>query len=103
MFRKPEYAAAGLKSVPLASGDGVARWQMLAYTVALVPLTCLLYPLGVAGLFYLVVAIVLGAVFLGMTALGVWRKEGKVWARKVFLFSLVYLTGLFAALMINVR
>lgn len=102
MFRKPEYAAAGLKSVPLASGDGVARWQMLGYTVALVPVSCLLYPLHVAGLFYLAVAVVLGGVFLGMTAWGVWRKEGKVWARKVFLFSLVYLAGLFAALMINV-
>lgn len=103
MFRKPEYAAAGLKSVPLASGDGVARWQMLAYTVALLPLTVVLYPLGVAGAFYLAVAVALGAVFLWMTARGVWRKEGKVWARKVFLFSLVYLAGLFAALMINVR
>jgi protoheme IX farnesyltransferase len=103
MFRKPEYAAAGLKSVPLASGDGVARWQMLAYTAALLPLTFVLYPLGVAGGFYLAVAAALGAVFLGMTARGVWRKEGKVWARKVFLFSLVYLAGLFAALMINAR
>jgi protoheme IX farnesyltransferase len=102
MFRKPEYAAAGLKSVPLASGDGVARWQMLGYTVALVPVSCLLYPLGVAGGFYLTVAVVLGAVFLGMTGWGVWRKEGKVWARKVFLFTLVYLAGLFGALMANV-
>lgn len=102
MFRKPEYAAAGLTSIPLAKGDGVARWQMLLYTAALLPVSFLLYPLGVAGAFYLSVAVVLGAIFLGMTAWGVWHRQGKLWARKVFLFSLVYLAALFAALMINV-
>ena len=75
--------------------------ELLGYTVALVPVSCLLYPLGVAGALYLSVAVVLGAVFLGMTGWGVWRKEGKVWARKVFLFTLVYLAGLFGALMAN--
>lgn len=102
MFRKPEYAAAGLTSVPLAKGDAVARTQMLAYTVVLVPVSCLLYPLGVAGAFYLAVAVVLGVVFLAMTAWGWWHEQGKTWARKVFLFSLVYLAGLFAVLMVNV-
>jgi protoheme IX farnesyltransferase len=102
MFRKPEYRAAGLTSIPLAKGDGVARFQMVAYTAALVPLSCLLYPLHVAGAFYLAVALVLGAVFLGWTVIGFVREQGKVWARKVFLFSLVYLAGLFAALMVNV-
>ena len=48
-------------------------------------------PLGVAGLFYLAVALVLGGTFVVLVARGVLRRERKAWARKTFLFSLVYL------------
>jgi len=63
----------------------------------------LLVPFGVAGPLYLVVALALGGAFLVLVARGVLRREQKAWARKTFFFSLVYLAGLFAALLLSAR
>jgi len=98
LFRKEEYAAAGLKSVPIIRGDGAARTQILLYLLALVPITLMPYPFQVAGFVYLVLATMLGVGFLGLGAWGYFRKLGKPWARKLFLFSLLYLTALFVAM-----
>jgi protoheme IX farnesyltransferase len=98
LFRKDEYRAAGLTSVPLQRGDDAARLQAVLYLAALLPVSALPTVVGVAGPVYLAVALGLGAWF---TAVGVqgWRRRGdERWARRLFGASLVYLTGLFAAL-----
>ena len=74
---------------------------MLATTALLVPVTVALFPLHVAGAFYLAVAVVLGAAFLAVQVWGVLKKLGAGWARKSFFFSLIYLAVLFAALFLN--
>jgi protoheme IX farnesyltransferase len=71
--------------------------------VLLVAVSVLLVPFGVAGPLYLAAAIGLGGAFLVLVARGVLRREGKAWARQTFLFSLVYLPGLFAALLLSAR
>jgi protoheme IX farnesyltransferase len=101
LFRKEEYAAAGLKSVPLERGDESSRAQIVLYLVALVPMTLLPYQLHIAGPWYLTVAALLGLVFLGLGAVGFFRQLGKPWARQTFFYSLLYLTGLFVALMLD--
>ncbi len=101
LFRKVEYRAAGLQTVPLHLGDNAARWWMLATTAVLVPVTMVLFPLHVAGWFYLAVAILLGAAFLAVQLWGVLKRLGAGWARKSFFFSLIYLAVLFAALFLN--
>jgi len=103
LFRKEEYRNAGYMALPLVSGDDATRVWMLLWTVLLVVLSVLLVPFGVAGPLYLVVALVLGGAFLVLVARGVVRREQKAWARKTFLFSLVYLAGLFAALLLSAR
>lgn len=101
LFRKEEYAAAGLKSVPLERGDDSSRLQIVLYLVALVPMTLLPYQLHIAGGGYLAAAVLLGLSFLGLGTLGLFRRLGRAWARQTFLFSLLYLAGLFAALMLD--
>ncbi len=101
LFRKEEYAAAGLKSVPLERGDESSRAQIVLYLVALLPMTMLPFQLRIAGAWYLLVAAALGSAFLGLGAWGFFRRLGKPWARQTFIFSLLYLTGLFAALMLD--
>jgi len=101
LFRKTEYRAAGLVTVPLRLGDDASRWWMVATTSLLVPVTLTLVPLHVAGAFYLAVAVLLGAAFLGLQGWGALRRLGYGWARKSFFFSLVYLAGLFAALFLD--
>jgi protoheme IX farnesyltransferase len=103
LFRKEEYRNAGYMAFPLVSGDDASRVWMLLWTVLLVGLSVLLVPFGVAGPLYLAVALVLGGAFLALVVRGVVRREQKAWARKTFLFSLVYLAGLFAALLLSAR
>jgi len=102
MFRKHEYTAAGIQTLPASRGDGVAKWHAVLYTGALVPVSLLLVPLGIAGEIYLVVAGALGAGFLAWALVGLRKEAGNRWARKLFLASLVYLPLLFAALAVDV-
>lgn len=98
LFRKREYQAAGLTSLPLEKGDDVARLHAVGYVLVLLPISLLPWFVGVAGGVYLGVASVLGVGFLAVSVRG-WRgRLGDVWARQLFLTSLLYLTGLFAAL-----
>jgi len=103
LFRKDDYQRAGYRALPVVQGDDATRVWMLLWTVLLVAVSVLLVPFGVAGPLYLAAAIGLGGAFLGLVARGVLRREGKAWARQTFLFSLVYLPGLFAALLLSAR
>lgn len=98
LFRKAEYAHAGLTSLPLQKGDDVARRWAVIYLVALYAVSVLPYVVHVAGPIYLAVALAFGAVFLGLGIKGYTRKLDARWARQLFGVSLIYLVGLFAAL-----
>ncbi|WNG19310.1 heme o synthase [Cystobacter fuscus] len=101
LFRQDEYAAAGLTCVPIERGEDSSRLQIVLYLVALVPMSLLPFQLGIAGGWYLGAAVLLGLSFLGLGAAGLFRRLGRAWARQTFLFSLLYLTGLFAAMMLD--
>jgi protoheme IX farnesyltransferase len=98
IFRREEYEAAGLVVLPSVRGDHYARVQSAIYTLALFPVSLMLYPLGVAGPIYLVSALVLGVGFLALVLPGLRREAHPKWSRRVFVGSLVYLTALFVAL-----
>lgn len=102
LYRKTEYARAGIRVVPLVRGDAVAKIQAVAWAGALVPLSLMLAPLGVAGSFYFTSAMLLGVAFLGWAFTGLHDQAGARWARGYFLASLVYLPALTAALAIDV-
>jgi protoheme IX farnesyltransferase len=102
LFRKAEYARAGLIVQPNEpGGERAARANIVRYTVALVGVSLLFVPLGVAGKLYLVTAVTMGAVFLGYGLLGLREDAGARWARTLFALSLLYLTVLFGVLMID--
>ncbi len=102
LYRKAEYARAGIRVVPVVRGDALAKIQAVAWAGILVPLSLMLTPLGVAGYFYLLSAMVLGMAFLGWAFTGLDDAAGTRWARGYFLASLVYLPALTAALAIDV-
>ena len=101
IFRLDDYARAGMKVMPLVRTVRRVRWHIALYVLALVPISLLLVPLHVAGIGYLVVASILGATFLAWSLVGFRPSSGTVWARKLFVVSLVYLTGIFLALMLD--
>jgi len=68
----------------------------------LVPFSFLLVPLNVTGYGYLVCSGVLGAIFVWKAAKGFRAANPSKWARGIFLYSLIYLTLLFAAVAVDV-
>ncbi len=101
VFRKDEYARAGLKVLPSVRGERTARRHSILWASLLVPVSLCLGPLGVAGWAYLTVAGVTGAAYLLTTLLRPAPGAEGRWAKRVFLMSLLYLPVVFAALMID--
>lgn len=99
-FRCEDYRRAGTKVIPAEHGDRVTRIHIVVESILLVGVSVLLVPLGVAGAFYLVSALLLGAVFLAFAFAGLRRAAGLRWARWLFVMSIFYLMLLMAALMV---
>lgn len=107
LFRQKDYARAGLKTMPGERGEAATRWRIAVYLALQVALSLLLYPLGVAGVAYLVVAAAVGAAYLGYGLLGLRPgadpRQGPRWARRLFLASIIYLPILFTAMVVDGR
>jgi protoheme IX farnesyltransferase len=102
IFREREYTKAGFKVMPAVRGRAAAKRHAAFYAGALVPVSLLLVPLGIAGWIYLTAAAVLGVAFLVWALIGLREEAGNRWARQLFLASLLYLPLLFAALAVDV-
>jgi protoheme IX farnesyltransferase len=98
LFRRSDYARAGIPMLPLVIGAQPTRWRMLWYTLALVPVTLAPVPLGLLGGLYLVAALLLDAWFV-WHAVRVLRERTESAARRLFQVSLVYLFALFLAML----
>ncbi|MBO6506029.1 MAG: protoheme IX farnesyltransferase [Kordiimonadaceae bacterium] len=96
LFIKKDYENVGVPMLPVVAGARETRKQIWLYTLLMVPCGIAPYFLGFAGPFYGAVAGVLGTIFL-VLAFYVWRGEEKA-DKKLFLFSIFYLFGVFAAL-----
>ncbi len=101
LFRRDDYANAGLKVVSVDRGERGAKHVVVLYTVLLVATTLLLVPFRVAGMHYLAVAAVLGAVFLAFGVRGLFAGAGARWAKQLFAYSIVYLVALIAAMLLD--
>ncbi len=97
LYRREDYTRAGIPMLPVVAGEEETRRQILLYSLVLVAVTLLLYPLGAMGLLYAVSAVVLGACFLAL-ALQVRRTRTVAAAVRLFAYSLLYLALLFAAM-----
>jgi protoheme IX farnesyltransferase len=100
-YRGADYARAGFKVLPLTVSVRATRATMFAFSVVLVAVTIGLEPLRVAGPRYALCAALLGAVFIGWAAAGFRRAAENRWARSLFVYSIVYLTLLFVALVVD--
>lgn len=101
LFRHKEYARAGLKTLPGERGERAATRAIVGYLAVQVAVSLALYPLGVAGMAYLVTAAVAGALYLALGIAGLVGDAGPRWGKQIFLASIVYLPLLFVVLMLN--
>ena len=100
LYRRNEYARAGVPMLPVTHGEAFTRLHLLLYTLLLVATTLLPFATGMAGPFYLGAAGLLDLVFVGY-ALAIWRRYSDALARRTFAYSIFYLAMLFAVLMID--
>jgi protoheme IX farnesyltransferase len=100
LYRRKEYARAGIPMLPVTHGEAFTRLHLLLYTLVMIATTLMPFATGMAGLFYLGSAIVLDAVFLFYAVLLYVAYTDTV-ARRTFSYSIFYLAALFAALMID--
>ena len=100
MYRRDDYARSGLPMMPVTHGMKYTGQQVWLYSVALAACTLFPYAVGMSGLLYLAAAIVLNGVFLRYGWLIHKRYSDQI-ARKAFAWSIVYLSLLFAALLVD--
>jgi protoheme IX farnesyltransferase len=100
LYRVEDYRKSGLPMLPVTHGSEFTRLQILLYTFVLMAATLLPFMMRMSGWFYLISAIVLGLGFCAY-AWALWRNYSDELARKTFRFSLIHLSLLFAALLID--
>ena len=100
LYRKHEYAKAGVPMLPVTHGDKFTRLHVLLYTVILMAVTLLPFATRMSGLIYVAAALALGAVFL-YYAIRIYRDYSDRLAQTTFRYSILYLTLLFAALLLD--
>lgn len=100
LYRKNEYAKAGVPMLPVTHGDQFTRLHVLLYTIILLACSALPFVTRLSGMPYLVAAMLLGAVFL-YYAVKIHTDYSDDLARRTFRYSILYLTLLFAALLID--
>ena len=100
LYRADDYRRAGLPMLPVTHGSEFTRLHVFLYTLVLFAATLLPFVAGMSGPIYLAAAIVLGVMFSGY-GWRLWRSYSDALARKTFRFSIVHLTLLFAALLVD--
>ncbi|HET6829271.1 MAG TPA: heme o synthase [Ramlibacter sp.] len=100
LYRVEDYRKSGLPMLPVTHGNEFTRLQILLYTLVLFAACLMPFAYGMSSWLYLAVALVLSA---GFTWHGfqLWRSYSDALARKTFRFSLIHLSVLFAALLVD--
>lgn len=100
LYRREEYAKVGMPMLPVTHGEAFTLLHILLYTIILVAVSLMPYGLGMSGLLYLVSAVVLNAIFMAYV-IGLYRQYSDDLAKRTFKYSIIYLTLLFAALLVD--
>ncbi|OGB47662.1 MAG: protoheme IX farnesyltransferase [Burkholderiales bacterium RIFCSPLOWO2_12_FULL_65_40] len=100
LYRVEEYRKSGLPMLPVTHGNAYTRLQVFLYTLILFAGCLMPFVYGMSSWIYLAAAVVLGAGFCGY-GYALWRNYSDALARKTFRFSLIHLSVLFAALLVD--
>jgi len=98
LYRKREYAKAGIPMLPVTHGDRYTRLYVLLYTLILLAVSMLPFATRMSGPLYLACALALGGLFLWY-AVRIYVDYSDRVAQQTFRYSIVYLSLLFAALL----
>ena len=100
LYRVEDYRKSGLPMLPVTHGSEFTRLQILLYTFVLFAACLLPFVYGMSSWLYLAAAVILGIGFC-LYAWQLWREYSDELARRTFRFSLIHLSLLFAALLLD--
>jgi protoheme IX farnesyltransferase len=100
LYRVEEYRKSGLPMLPVTHGINFTCLQILLYTLILLAACLMPFVYGMSSWLYLVVALGLSLFFV-VYAFKLWRQYSDELARQTFKFSLVHLSVLFAAMLVD--
>jgi len=100
LYRVEDYRKSGLPMLPVTHGNEFTRLQVLLYTFVLMAACLMPFVYGMSSWLYLSAALVLSGGFIAY-AWALWREYSDELARKTFRFSLIHLSALFAALLVD--
>jgi protoheme IX farnesyltransferase len=100
LYRVEDYRKSGLPMLPVTHGNEFTRLQVLLYTLVLFAACLMPFIYGMSSWIYLISAVLLSVGFTGY-AFKLWRNYSDELARRTFRFSLVHLSLLFAALLVD--
>jgi protoheme IX farnesyltransferase len=98
--RRDEYARAGIPMLPVTHGVAFTKQQVFLYTLMLLAVSLMPVFAHMSGPIYLIGAVGLGLGFV-YHAWRLLREAGDTWAMRTFGYSIVYLTALFAVLLVD--
>lgn len=100
IHRRDDYAKVNIPMLPVTHGVKYTRLQILLYTILLVLITIAPYLIHMSGLIYLAGAVIFGGWFL-LHAIKIQNPGNQKQPMRMFVVSIQYLMGLFAALLID--
>lgn len=100
LYRIEDYRKSGLPMLPVTHGSEFTRLQILLYTLLLMAACLMPFAFGMSSWIYLVAALILSLGFIAY-AVALMREYSDTLARKTFRFSLIHLSALFAALLVD--
>ncbi|WP_229008422.1 heme o synthase [Methylophilus sp. Leaf408] len=100
LYRREEYAKVGMPMLPVTHGEKFTLLHILLYTVILIVVSLMPYGLGMSGWLYLASAACLNAVFL-YYVVSLYRRYSDDLAKTTFKYSILYLSLIFAALLLD--
>ena len=100
LYRVEDYRKSGLPMLPVTHGNEFTRLQIMLYTFVLLAACLMPFLYGMSSWLYLLFALALNIGFIGY-AVALWRNYSDALARKTFRFSLIHLSVLFAALLVD--
>jgi protoheme IX farnesyltransferase len=105
LFVRTDYANAGVPMLPVVAGIESTRRHVLLYTLPMIVAAVAPWALGLTGWVYGAVSIALNAIFLLLAFAVIANKATEPKAmgpeKRLFAFSILYLFGLFAALVVD--
>jgi protoheme IX farnesyltransferase len=102
LFANDDYRAANVPMLPVVKGERHTKWQMLAYTILLLPLSLAPTLIGVTGWGYGAFSVLLNVIFIIAAIATLRETDGShKMAKRMFGYSVLYLFALFLSMMVD--